>query len=497
MKKTNETNDLNKLTQKRGISLSDVATVQSALEIQIGNIAIKKLSGVTIKKGFIENGIKYELNSPVNGITGGIIGWDETVASSEGKDNSFTLGIEMPKYNDANWYIDENGKVCLQIGTKKYTSGTVETAKAIYRGLTINDKTEGVTYTDKDGNAKALTDKPEDGDIVIYGDYEYRYNMVWNEQWVTIAEINMTGMLNFENGWGVRVVDDTKSEYSELCGVILGENVTNMTGTFYMCESLVEAPKIPSGVTYMLGAFYGCISLVEISEIPDSVINMTTTFYECTSLVEAPEIPGSVISLEATFANCTSLVEVPKISHGVKSMGNTFSGCTNLVNVSEIPGSVNNLTPTFENCTSLVNAPRILEWNPVVSVNTKKSDNLTRAMIVIPENGVTMNSTFYGCTSLKYVPKLPNSILYMTDTFRGCTSLEEAPEIPINVKQVWAMFYDCTSLTGDVVINANPDMYQNCFYNTILPIKLIKSGNATDEMIAGLAATANNGNVTY
>lgn len=74
----------------------------------------------------------------------------------------------------------------------------------------------------------------------------------------------------------------------------------------------------------------------------------------------------------------------------------------------------------------------------------------------------------------------------------NCTTLTVAPEIPNNVTDMYRTFYGCTALTGDVVINANPTSYTECFKNTTKAITL--SGSSTK--LAVLAATANKGNVT-
>ena len=53
-------------------------------------------------------------------------------------------------------------------------------------------------------------------------------------------------------------------------------------------------------------------------------------------------------------------------------------------------------------------------------------------------------------------------------------------------------FADCFSLTGNVVINANPEVYANCFQCTMEPITL--SGSSS--LLAELAETSEAGNVT-
>ena len=57
-----------------------------------------------------------------------------------------------------------------------------------------------------------------------------------------------------------------------------------MSGTFYGCSSLVDAPNIPNSIKYMGGTFQNCSSLVNAPEIPSNVIDMKMTFQECTNL---------------------------------------------------------------------------------------------------------------------------------------------------------------------------------------------------------------------
>ena len=53
-------------------------------------------------------------------------------------------------------------------------------------------------------------------------------------------------------------------------------------------------------------------------------------------------------------------------------------------------------------------------------------------------------------------------------------------------------FEECTSLTGTITVNANPTSYDLCFSRTTQPIALTGSS----AVLAELAATATNGNVT-
>ena len=163
---------------------------------------------------------------------------------------------------------------------------------------------------------------------------------------------------------------------------------------------------IPSGVTSLNGAFGSWSSLEEVTcKIPDSVTNMSGTFFGCSSLVTAPEIPDSVTNIELTFRDCTRLVTALEIPNSVTSMTLTFYGCSSLVNAPEIPNSVTNMNSTFGTCTSLVNAPVIP--NSVTSMNsTFNGCSSLKEVTFLHTTPPSYNNTLSGCSKLEtiYVP---------------------------------------------------------------------------------------------
>lgn len=80
----------------------------------------------------------------------------------------------------------------------------------------------------------------------------------------------------------------------------------------------------------------------------------------------------------------------------------------------------------------------------------------------------------------------------MDEAFCGCSALTEAPVIPSSVTEMRWTFRKCISLTGEIEINASPTSYDECFAGTSQPIVL----TGTSTVLAELAATATNGNVT-
>ena len=129
--------------------------------------------------------------------------------------------------------------------------------------------------------------------------------------------------------------------------------LTDMSACFFNCQSLTQAPVIPSGVTNMNACFYGCKSLTQAPVIPSSVTNMQGCFINCTSLTQAPVIPSSVTNMNGCFIECTSLTQAPVIPSGVTDMSWCFSNCTNLTQAPVIPSSVTNMKSCFYNCKNI------------------------------------------------------------------------------------------------------------------------------------------------
>ena len=205
-------------------------------------------------------------------------------------------------------------------------------------------------------------------------------------------------------------------------GAITG--VTDMTGCFNGCTSLVQVPHIPDSVTDMRCCFKGCTKLEHVPNIPDNVTDMSFCFYGCTKLEHVPNIPDSVTNMHSCFYGCTKLEHVPNIPNDVTDMSDCFSGCTKLVQVPNIPNSVTDMKSCFYGCTKLEHVPNI------------------------PDSVTDMKSCFYDCTNLVQVPNIPNSVTNMYGCFNGCTSLTS-----VTLKCEYLdgkfnyAFYGCSSLS--------------------------------------------------
>ena len=211
--------------------------------------------------------------------------------------------------------------------------------------------------------------------------------------------------------------------------------------------------------------------LEEIGGYPlDSI---TGAFENCTNMITAPKIPDSVHYLDFAFFGCEALKQAPVLPENIFNLNCTFAFCKSLVTAPKIPTMVIDMIGTFNYCKSLKTVPNL------------------------PANLSTMMETFANCISLKSIPEIPSKTKRLDYAFSGCSSLTGVSKIPKNVTALPGMFTGCTSLTGNIEINASITKVEeytinDCFLSTTLPITI--SGSCP--VLADIAATANNGNVT-
>ena len=220
-----------------------------------------------------------------------------------------------------------------------------------------------------------------------------------------------------------------------------------MSGIFYGCTGLKQAPEIPDSVANMEYAFYGCKALTQAPELPAGVTNMTYTFYGCTGLTQAPVLPSSITTINHTFSSCTALTQLPEIPNGVTDMNAAFAKCINLTQPLQIPDSVIDMSYAFYMCTGLTQMPKI------------------------PNSVTDMRYTFSGCTNLTGDIFIPNSVIRMLNIFTNTSmpitmkyssdnTVAASAEVPANVTKV----IDTLELLDGTIINMdNPviEVYGN------------------------------------
>lgn len=196
---------------------------------------------------------------------------------------------------------------------------------------------------------------PKTGDIYVYGDYEYRYNMKYGTtiQWHEDESIN---------GWSVRVLNTNKEYYGELLTTINNAPVKSLYLTFYRCLEMKRSPKIPTTVENFKHTFYQCL---ELQKGPDLSLNKNVTslygtFKECTKMEEVEGLPPNLIDLELTFESCRKLkkIELPNSVRYIKN--SAFLNCTSLTSFT-IPSNVKTTgVCSFFGCSNLkvINIPK-------------------------------------------------------------------------------------------------------------------------------------------
>ncbi len=260
-----------------------------------------------------------------------------------------------------------------------------------------------------DGTNWSTVEKEVAVDAVLNGNSYYLYLRGYDNTWLHIANIALTGeddnlrvsctgnimtLLDYEN------VDDVEMEYGAFMYL------------FCNCEALTTAPSLPA---------------TKLAE--ECYENM---FEYCTSLEVAPALPATDLELccyDHMFQGCTSLTVAPELP-ATTLANQCYSGM-------------------FANCTALVEAPEL----PA----TIMKDNCYSYM-------------FEGCTSLKVAPELPATVLDIScyrSMFAGCTMLEKAPALPATTLAQWCyygMFANCKSLTTLPELPAT-EAAERCYYN--------------------------------
>ena len=93
----------------------------------------------------------------------------------------------------------------------------------------------------------------------------------------------------------------------------------------------------------------------------------------------------------------------------------------------------------------------------------------------------------FGCgglanSVLKKAPKIPNGVISLMSTFYGCLVMESVGSIPRSVEDMSGALAGCSDLQGTIVINANPQNYENWITNNKNQIIITGSSNMLNEL---------------
>lgn len=203
-------------------------------------------------------------------------------------------------------------------------NGIIPEGGTYYIGIPLGSEGERL-FGDYDTYTKKLVagDKfpePQAGDIYVYGDFEYGFNLA--------STLGSWGSTWNQNGWSLAPIDKRQTEYSNILTTIANKNVVNMDNAFYNNSNLTVTPVIPTTIKYMQSAFSGCSSLSgEVPALPENVEGLAYAFSHCTNLTTVNiTIPETVDSMDSLFSGCSNLTGTVTIHAEEPAIPGAFAG---------------------------------------------------------------------------------------------------------------------------------------------------------------------------
>ena len=195
-------------------------------------------------------------------------------------------------------WLAELGIVAGKTGDETVNTPTVHNGIIPEGGIYYVSVEEDTAVGDYSGATKILyagdsfPETVNTGDVYVYGDYEYRYNMFWYEIWSYGSNSNY---------WSMHILNPDKTEYGIILEEINGVPMRNMEWAFRY-SNIITAPTIPNSVENMYAAFAYCDSLEDGPIIPNSVVFLEWTFRDCISLTGEIEINATNLTYSDCFA---------------------------------------------------------------------------------------------------------------------------------------------------------------------------------------------------
>ena len=194
-------------------------------------------------------------------------------------------------------------------------NGKIPTGGIYYSGLqSIYDEDKEINkYYLKDYSSATKTytagqpfPEPQLGDVYVYDNYEYRYNVEMDFEW----DYSSTWYENLNlDGWGV-VYIGKETAPGEILTTINGKDVVSMSGTFINNSTIVTPPTIPTTVKNMLSTFDNCTALESAPIIPENVTNLCETFSYCINLTGEIEINAQNVYVGSIFDETTKPITI-------------------------------------------------------------------------------------------------------------------------------------------------------------------------------------------
>lgn len=240
-------------------------------------------------------------------------------------------------------------------------------------------------------------------------------------------------------------------------------NVTNWTTAFRNCLNMQEYPefqfasgcniggifegnrsllKVPSGIsgsypTNMSYTFYNCNSLTSIPYIDTSnATSFYRAFRDCRSVTHLPDYNfSSATRIDECFYNCYNLEEIPKsfeVPSVTSSRGlqNVFGLCQSIKSIHYFDTShITNFTYFFYSCAKLQRIPAFDFSSATNMPSAFLGCRELRSLPLINVTGCTsIYQTFYNCHKLESIDGLPTqNVTDFRSVFHGCYQLKEIP----------------------------------------------------------------------
>ena len=296
-----------------------------------------------------------------------------------------------------------------------------------------------------------------------------------------LTSINLNEM-QFDNLLDIRYMFAGCTSLSDLGIKINTEKVTDMSGMFNTCTSLISLDLSSFNtekVTNMNNMFNGCNSLIELdlnNFITSEVTEMQNMFAGCASITSL-DISNfnteKVTNMNGMFNGC---ILVPSLNLSkwdtskVIDMGNMFKKCETIESLdltSFNVESVTNINGMFYGCKLMTNV-FMNEFNTV--------------------NVIDMKELFYGCTSINHLDLTKfntENTVSMEGMFYNCNNLISvnlSSFVTIKLESMKSMFYKCTSLSSIDLSNFNTEKVtdmSNLFYDCVSLVKLDLSNFVT------------------
>lgn len=123
-------------------------------------------------------------------------------------------------------------------------------------------------------------------------------------------------------GWGVGVVNPTKTSYGAMLSVINKKTVTNVVAT-YVGTSIKTVTPVSTNAKSMAGAFYQCSELTTAPTIPSKVNEMTYSFQLCKSLSGTITINANPTAYSSCFSHTEKSIVLTGSSSKLSILANT------------------------------------------------------------------------------------------------------------------------------------------------------------------------------